>query len=315
MLATSANPVHRLYRTDVPRSIRSNIKELSAHENRIIQLQKTIIELEAQIRVANADFARNQTLPQCVAKINRLPAEILIFIFELALKGCHPDISRLLRVSRRWYNLILDTPFLWARIELITREGVDGEITLPDESYVQACHIRSANAPLRIFLDYRKFPNPYLSVEQQMDRLLRLLRAEDADVSLVTELWEKRRLHDDYFDEEEYYPTITSLAYSKLFDRARALAKELAADRGEHMKRWVEVSCVAALVPEYECGYMWCECIDSESQLFEPLWWPTPRLVKLHLDGEVELPFLNDYEDEDEDEEMQLEELDIQTDY
>lgn len=309
-VSSTGKPVRRSYRTDLPKGIRNKIKKLNAHEKRIIELQNTIIGLETQHGIVNTKFPLYQILPNCITNINQLPSDILIIIFELALRGCHPDINRLLRVSRRWHDLILDTPSLWARIELITRKEEHGKITLPDESYVQACHVRSANAPLRIFLDYRNLPSRYISEQQQMNRLLHLLRAEGADVSLLTELWEKRRMHDDDFDEPAWYSTTRSPAHSTLFHRAQALVEELATDDGEHMERWIEASFFGPLNVDHESEDAWSHDSDElhpTRELLSSLEWPTPNLVKLHLSGGVPLPLL----DEDAEQELQLEELDI----
>ena len=108
---SKGNALGRSYRTDVPKGIKSKVEKLKEHEARIFRLQKTIIDIETKQRALKNELRPYQISPDRVTNVIQLPSDILILIFENALDGCHPDINRLLLVSRRWYNLILDTQY------------------------------------------------------------------------------------------------------------------------------------------------------------------------------------------------------------
>ena len=160
-----------------------------------------------------------------------------------------------------------------------------------------------------------------------MTRLLKLLRAENADVSILTELWAKRQ---DRWEEQGDYRGYDSYSsnglrfYDETFKRAMALVAELAADHGKHMERWTEATffCHLDLEKEEEEDDYDDDEDDGESEelaerlaaeLLRPLKWSTPNLAKLHVDGVLQIPFINKKTEEEE--LSLLKELDVGDDY
>ena len=316
MPARSKRTASRQYRKEVPRGIKSKIKRLKEHEDRIPDLHASIIALERQLRALENELQpyRLVLVPDHTTSVNQLPDELLIFIFEYALNGCHPNINRLLRVSRRWHNIILSTAALWARIELIPQKNRHGRSTLPEKLYIETCYLRSMDAPLHINLDYRQLPSVRGYQLEEKKYLFGLLREEGEDVSLLEELWAKREHSYDAVEDMEYYgrEPEAPLGHKKLLKRALALVSELAVD--EYMQRWEEL---AVHAPQNLVGQSYDDISEESPEhqlafhLLDSLCWPVPNLVKLHLCSISQPYFIDpDYDNRD----VQLRELSLSND-
>lgn len=88
------------------------------------------------------------------APIHQCPDEILGFIFSLYLIPRHMCIRRLLLVCKRFYRLVLESPRLWARIQIW---DIDQFIRYtekqPSTLYISACMERSRGLPIDVELD------------------------------------------------------------------------------------------------------------------------------------------------------------------
>lgn len=125
-------------------------EELVPYKTHIMMMEKARRELDSQSEVHDGDLA----------PIHRCPDEVLQTIFELYLISSHDKIRCLLLVCVRWYEVIMDSPKLWARIHiscpisLFTHPKAQSKL-----GYIRACVERSRNVPLILDLDFLSFPS------------------------------------------------------------------------------------------------------------------------------------------------------------
>ncbi|KAI6133575.1 hypothetical protein EV401DRAFT_101507 [Pisolithus croceorrhizus] len=121
-----------------------------AELDQLREKERDILDQLRHIRNVTAT-RRDQIRASCPTSadlISHLPAEVLLLIIELVLQsplvGCDPHrhIKReLASLSRRWRNLILDSPSLWNRIRICEPWDVP---------FVKAHVARSAECPLDV---------------------------------------------------------------------------------------------------------------------------------------------------------------------
>lgn len=177
------------YREDVSEDISQKICLLQEQERKIETLETQIKEL----RWSHA-ILEEELMPYCVATslmlpedgkssknamiwkntpIEDCPEDVLGIIFSLCIEECHSDIAVLLQVCRRWHRLIMDTPTLWARLQI--NETNYNSFTDPLDSnfdlYSLACMAHSKGLPFTVDLDFSRLPLP----EQLIEEILRTL--------------------------------------------------------------------------------------------------------------------------------------------
>lgn len=103
--------------------------------------------------------------------IKKCPPELLLEIFKLYLGGSlypfgHPRIKSLLLVCRDWYQLVMDSPQLWARIELALEIGGDESQLNALRPYVMACLNRSKGLLLDVVLRFESVDDAAARIER-----------------------------------------------------------------------------------------------------------------------------------------------------
>ena len=87
------------------------------------------------------------------ARINRLPEEILVYIFKhfVDLHEC-PVIGILLFVCRYWCDVVENTPLLWSRIAIYPKQGECNYEVLV--KYIDKALEKSRNLPVDVWVNY-----------------------------------------------------------------------------------------------------------------------------------------------------------------
>jgi hypothetical protein len=119
-------------------------------EARIESLDKQLKEAQEEQRWWERQLAFTMAIG--LDYFNKCPLEILVEIFQIYLTTNHRHIRRLLLVCKKWYNLVMNTPSLWNRIDVRFSEPSTGR-SLHFIPYVQACKQRSENLKLEVTLD------------------------------------------------------------------------------------------------------------------------------------------------------------------
>ncbi|CCA76299.1 hypothetical protein PIIN_10294 [Serendipita indica DSM 11827] len=111
-----------------------------------------------------------------------LPSELLLEIFAhyLCTSG-HQAIANLLLVCKRWARLVMNSPQIWARIEVELHIGRDEDYLDPLRAYVAACMKWSRGLPLPVALEFE-------TVDKAVNRIHQL-------VNKSTTHFEKQDLH------------------------------------------------------------------------------------------------------------------------
>jgi hypothetical protein len=86
--------------------------------------------------------------------ITSLPTEVLLDIFELSLLGHPRHITDVLRVCKRWHEIIMDEPHLWTNISItLTLSKAENRQEL---AYYDLCIKRSRDKPLSVSINGEK---------------------------------------------------------------------------------------------------------------------------------------------------------------
>lgn len=117
--------------------------------------------------------------------IQTVPPEILSLIFTYFVEYQPTHIRRLLLVCRQWYSVIMNTPSLWTRIQIIADSTIDRNQLLSRSTYVRTCIERSRELLLDIVIDYgecRGIEDYYLDLIR--DEVRELIKDMPADALL-----------------------------------------------------------------------------------------------------------------------------------
>jgi len=162
MPTNSSSTTAKRYREDVPNTIQEKIDLLCDQERHIATLEAQLDKLRSQRERLEKELEpyrihTHSALAQAVAvtltqdtrcPIHRLPNELLHLIFELVVHGslefgCDShrlNLGKVLQICRRWYNLIMHSPSLWARIEIPDAMlFIDIRGQKPLIQYIEAC--------------------------------------------------------------------------------------------------------------------------------------------------------------------------------
>jgi len=110
--------------------------ELARLEAKAQELVKQLLYVRAAVSVQRSRIS--QLLRQTPPPIHRLPTELLLSILELDISA-HPDCERkqeLAGVSRRWRDVILNSPILWTIINIprLNASGINAHLKRSGES-------------------------------------------------------------------------------------------------------------------------------------------------------------------------------------
>ncbi|KIM57924.1 hypothetical protein SCLCIDRAFT_28454 [Scleroderma citrinum Foug A] len=135
--------------------------ELARLEAEAQELVKQLLCVRAAVSVQRSKIS--QLLRRTPPPIHRLPTELLLSIFELDISA-HPDCERkqeLARVSRRWRDVILNSPILWTTINIprLNASGINAHLKKSGESLLNIAITINGQGNL----DYDKL-TPYLDI-------------------------------------------------------------------------------------------------------------------------------------------------------
>lgn len=196
------------------------VDDLDKCDREIARLQLQL----AKYRVCRNNLkSKSRHLQRSFCSIQLLPDELLIVIFEHHLWWDHIRISDLLVVSRRWYNIILHSPSIWARIQIkpqfLRTEGFDWA------AYVEVCVSRSMNTPLHVCLDLRYFW-PRDGFFSQI-------------ITDTVQGYVDHKTRSETIQKLNYMPLqLPSTRYDKFYDRILVAIGDAVGDKGRHMRRW-----------------------------------------------------------------------------
>jgi hypothetical protein len=131
--------------------------EIKKCESRIESLKNQLkdVQAERQRWERKLEFVERRGLDY----INKCPVEILVEIFHLYLTPRHRRIRTFLLVCKKWYDVVMKTPSLWAQIDLYFPPAPRFDRSFGFIPYIQACKQRSMNLPLNINLDLQDIGN------------------------------------------------------------------------------------------------------------------------------------------------------------
>ncbi|KAG8751022.1 hypothetical protein FRC14_008192 [Serendipita sp. 396] len=96
--------------------------------------------------------------------INKLPFDILLFIFDLLRNSRSVrDNATLILVCRRWRALISSTPMLWNQIDIAPNTNIQNIVEC--KRLAKFCIEKSGSSPLDITLDLSRLWSPYEAAE------------------------------------------------------------------------------------------------------------------------------------------------------
>jgi hypothetical protein len=240
--------VNCVYKSDVPKSIQSQIQQLHEQETRIVelevelsQLRKAHAELEHdlapyRIKTHFTDIMSVQRIPLELrqveaAPIHRCPDEILCLFFETFLSlpqdeyfespHYHPQIRSLLLVCRRWYTLVTSTAKLWNQIEASGLDLFDIGSRKSQFPYIFACLNRSKNLPITVDLDMQDLDHGAYIIEALAHQAKAIVDEDEHDriiQQIADQVWDFRST---WFDSQ-----------------IELVIERLVGADGEHIKRW-----------------------------------------------------------------------------
>lgn len=185
MPTNSSSTATKRYQENVPNTIREKIDLLHRQEQLITTIEAQLIELRSQHERLEEELEpyRIHSATQVTAVtfahdtrcfIHRLPNELLLLMFELVIHDVSLyfehhrfNLGKVLQICKRWYNLVMHSPSLWARIQIanvMRFVGVQGQ--QPPIRYIEACLLRSQGLPLDIELNFTALDaNNYIKAE------------------------------------------------------------------------------------------------------------------------------------------------------
>jgi hypothetical protein len=170
------------YQDNLPQEIKEKIQLSVEQDAAILDLETRLREMRikqtellrelAPFRHLRHEIGQGSSYEQIEGSetfIHRCPTEILILIFEYSIAKNHSRIRSLLVICRRWYHIVMDTPTLWATIQ-ITKSDLKSH-----DVYIAACNERSRSALMDIDLDFTEFPSHREYTRRKIGTLLRTI--------------------------------------------------------------------------------------------------------------------------------------------
>lgn len=177
------------------------IRLLKDKASQIRTLQAQLEHLQAEYRRLERDISPCQMVvleedisPQAtpVPAVHKCPNEILLLIFEHYIAERHRNVRCLLFVCKRWNALTMQTPRLWARLQITEVEDVV-ELSYTHRSllaYISACKRRSCGLPLDVELDLYDLPTRGVYVFSEMMSFAQNLVDEEAHAAIESQIFD-----------------------------------------------------------------------------------------------------------------------------
>jgi hypothetical protein len=228
------------YQPELSEAVQDKISQLSALDKLLTKIESEFEELftvRLQLEIETMPYRlppprQTEGEPSTSlireSPIERCPDDILLLIFHECLNPRHDKIGHLLRVCKRWNHMVMNTPTMWARIQVteVDQFFEDESSVRSTVSYVSACLERSCNLLLDIELNLMDIPSCSGYIESQARDFLR---------SIVDE--EDHEEVDDVVDNIEWtfrsseYETMLQQAFDGIFGQENL-----------NLKRWKTLS-------------------------------------------------------------------------
>ena len=166
------------------------------------------------------------------APVHACPPEVLSVIFQFYLKE-NPRMLRLLMlVCRRWYNIVVNDPTLWAKIRIRIDENDSDykQLALEESLYTKACLQRSQSCLLDINIDLVFLQHTSTRVVRSMNEHIKKLLGADSHIADNVEDWIEQ-LDVERFD-------LLAINADGNPSYILDVIKTLVGNNGEHMSRW-----------------------------------------------------------------------------
>jgi F-box-like len=125
--------------------------KLAVCEERIAQLEQQLL-LEREQRDSLLAQLQPQRNPYTDTSF---PNEIILKIFEAVVAVDSPTMRRILLVSRKWNQMAMNQPSLWARLSFQVPETMAINYLMESTSYTKQALLRSGDLLLDISIDFR----------------------------------------------------------------------------------------------------------------------------------------------------------------
>ncbi|KIM31214.1 hypothetical protein M408DRAFT_255710 [Serendipita vermifera MAFF 305830] len=221
------------YSSNLPPEIQEKVerltecqKQITGLESQLIQFKKEKDRLEEELLDYHVDKTPERPVSAVMVAVGRtniqkLPDEMLLHILEYFLSKNHRLIRRLLLVGNHWNRMVMQSPRLWARIQLSPLDYEEYRYSSASLlRYVEVCIQRSKSVPLDIELDYE-----YLRTREEyvQERILRT----------VYDITDSSSLADQVSNLDFVSPE-----YDAYFEQTTNELSTLIGPMGAHMERW-----------------------------------------------------------------------------
>lgn len=193
----------------------SQLQSLRKAEKEIKDLKAKLSLMRSKTRKERKELEKEARKHRSAsAPIRRVPAEILITIFEEAVKTRPTRIRSLLLVCRHFNTIIMNCPILWTNLPLVfNKNNLSAYKSL--YKYSKACCERSQGLLLQLTLNFKRFPDRLSFIE---NRLGRVYPEGEENEDLV----------------HEFRSSIQCAQYERLFKKCLQIVRFLTS----HMQRW-----------------------------------------------------------------------------
>jgi hypothetical protein len=175
------------YQPELSEAVQDKISQLSALDKLLTKIESEFEELFAarlRLEIETTPY-RLPSSPQNEedlstsliqeSPIECCPDDVLLLIFHECLNPRHDEIGQLLQVCKRWNHVVMNTPTMWARIQVTEVDHFfeDESRVRLTVSYVSACLERSCNLLLDVELNLMDIPSCSGYIESQARDFLR----------------------------------------------------------------------------------------------------------------------------------------------
>ncbi|KIM31213.1 hypothetical protein M408DRAFT_21287 [Serendipita vermifera MAFF 305830] len=251
------------YLSNLPPEIQEKVERLAECQRQIANLESQLMQIKNESNHLEEELlgyrdekhikrpdARKSQVVVAVRPINiqKLPNEMLLRIFEYFLSENHRLIRCLLLVCKHWNRTVMQSPRLWARIQLSPSDYEEYRYSPKSLiQYVEVCIQRSQSVLLDIELDYNSLRT-------------REVYIRDTVFEAISDIF------DDYPNVLNQVANLdcdfASPEYDKYFDQNMKELSTLFGPMGAHMKRWRSLhlrvpwrDCILALdILQMMCG-------------------------------------------------------------
>lgn len=186
--------------------LRKTTSQVSSMETELTKLKLQKAKLEKELERFRLKHSEVRLGP-----IARCPDEVLLLIFEHFLNSDHPLIRILLFVCKRWYDIVMNRPCLWARIKIddaLTLFPYKYCPSLTQAPYIIACYERSKGLPLDVELFLYEFPSIQEYLREELYRAARGITDDSEHDEIAGKIFEKDWDHDSKWINTELSRTL-----------------------------------------------------------------------------------------------------------